>query len=51
VLDPDLEIRWGGASHPEDKRGVEGLVSPKKFSALRASVWSKIRGVRWGGGA
>ena len=37
VPDPDLEIKGGGGV------GV-GAVSPKKFSALRASVWSKNKG-------
>ena len=43
--DPDLEIRVGGrSSRPLDKRG--GRRSPKKnFSALRASVWSKTKGL------
>ena len=34
---PDLEIKGGGGV------GV-GAVSPKNFSALRASVWSKNKG-------
>ena len=44
VLDPDLEIRRGGArlSRPLDKEG--GAVSQKNFSALGASVWSKHKG-------
>ena len=37
VPDPDLEIIRGG-----------GAVFPKFFSALRASVWSKNRGVGLG---
>ena len=40
--DPDLEIR-GGTGHPVP--GIRGGRSPKQFfSALKASVWSKIRG-------
>ena len=42
-------LRWGGGGHsdPEIRGKVEGLVSKKIFSALQASVWSKIKG---GGG-
>ena len=45
VLDPDLEIRWGGrSSSPLHKGGGGGGVSKQIFSALRASVWSNNRG-------
>ena len=43
VADTDLQIRrsgWGG--HPDPEMGGGGAVSKKHFSALRASVWSKI---------
>ena len=45
MSDPDLEIRGGGwSSRPLDKGG--GPVSKKRiFSALRASVWSKNKGL------
>ena len=43
VLDPDLEIRWGGA-HPVPYIRGGGVVSKQIFSALRASVWSNNRG-------
>ena len=55
VLDTVLEIRdWGQSSKPLEKGGGWGR-SPKNskkiFSALRASVWSKIKGepgpLRW----
>ena len=55
VLDTVLEIRdWGRSSKPLEKGGGWGR-SPKNskkiFSALRASVWSKIKGepgpLRW----
>ena len=44
VSDPDLEISGGGQSSRSSDKG--GPVSKKKFSALRASLWSKTR--RWG---
>ena len=43
VGDPDLQTREGGGGHTDpEKRGGGGLI--KKFSALRASVWSKNKG-------
>ena len=43
VPDPDLEIReGGGGGHPDPE--IVGTPSPKFFSALRASVWSKNKG-------
>ena len=43
VADPDLQIRWGGGSHPDPEiRGGQSL-KKKRISALRASVWSKNR--------
>ena len=56
VLDTVLEIRdWGQSSKPLEKGGGGWGRSPKnskkRFSALRASVWSKIKGepgpLRW----
>ena len=41
VLDPDLEIRWGGRSSSPLHKGGRSL---KIFSALRASGWSNNRG-------
>ena len=43
VADPDLEIRGGGGGHP-DPEIRKGAGLKKFFSALRASVWSQIRG-------
>ena len=40
---PDLEIRGGGGGHP-DPEIRKGAGLKKNFSALRASVWSQIRG-------
>ena len=42
VADPDLQIRVGGGRsfRPWDKEGA----ASKRFSALRASVWSKNKG-------
>ena len=38
--------KWGGASHPDPEiRGGGGGPPKKIFSALRASVWSKHKGV------
>ena len=45
VADTDFQIRgsgWGGHPDPEIGGGGGGAVSKKHFSALRASVWSKI---------
>ena len=48
VPDPDLEIRGGrGPGHPDPYvrgEGGGGLVPPKNFLVLRASVWFKNRG-------
>ena len=47
VPDPDLKIRGGGGvvgGHPDPYIRVGGVQSPKKFSTLRASVWSKNKG-------
>ena len=41
--DPYLEIR-GGPGHPDPEIRWEGGRSPNFFSALWASVWSKIKG-------
>ena len=40
---PDPAIRGGGGSHP-DPEIWKGAGLKKFFSALRASVWSQIRG-------
>ena len=42
VLDPDLEIRWGGRSSSPLHKGGRSLKI--FFSALRASVWSQNKG-------
>ena len=44
VLDPDLAIRGGGGGVHPNLYLTGGAVSNKKFSALWASVWSKIKG-------
>ena len=46
VPDPDLEINkagGGGGSHPDPE--IRGTSLQKIFPALRASVWSKNKGV------
>ena len=50
VTDPDLQIRGGGVggggSHPDPEirgGGAGPGLKKKLFSALRASLWSKIR--------
>ena len=43
--DPYLEIR-GGPGHPDPEIRWEGGRSPNFFSALWASVWSRIKGGR-----
>ena len=41
-MDPDLQIRGGGGGHPDPEiRGADS----KFFSAIRASFWSKNKGV------
>ena len=44
VTDPDLQIGGGGGGHPDPEiRGGGPGLKKKLFSALRASLWSKIR--------
>ena len=48
VADPDPQIR-GGGGHPDPEIRGGGPVSKIFFSALRASVWSKLK-ISWGAG-
>ena len=41
----DKEGGGGGGGHPDPEIRGEGPVSKKPFSALRASFWSKNKGV------
>ena len=44
AADPDLQIRWGGGGGGQPPPEITGSpVSKKFFSALWASVWSKIK--------
>ena len=49
MADPELQKRRGGHGHPDPEiRGGGGLKNI--FSTLWASVWSKNKAGRWGGG-
>ena len=41
VPNPHLEIRWGGAGHPDLEMAGGGGPPKKFFSARRVSVWSE----------
>ena len=46
VADPDLQVRGGGGGHPDPEiMGGGGGLQTNFFSALRASVWSKNKGM------
>ena len=45
VADPDLQMGGGGGNgHPDPEIRRAGRSPKKKFSAIRASVWSKNKG-------